>query len=972
MRELEAYRLVSKEDLPEYKGVGYVLEHKKTKARVAVVLNDDENKVFNIGFRTPPTNSKGIQHIIEHTVLCGSDKYPVKDPFVELAKGSLNTFLNAMTYPDKTVYPVASCNDKDFHNLMDVYLDAVFHPFIYKHDEIFKQEGWHYELDSMEGPLTVNGVVYNEMKGVYSSADSVVGRAIANSLFEGHTYGNDSGGFPDEVLKLSREEYLDYHRNYYHPSNSYIYLYGNCDAAAELEYIDREYLSKYDYLYVPSEIKEAEAFKEARYVTKEYSISDSEDEAENTYLSYNVVVGNSLDKLLTTSFDILTYVLLDAPGAPLHKALIDAGIGADIESSYDTSTLQPVFSIIAHNAEACDEEKFIKLIDDTLRNIVKNGISKKALEAAINKFEFKHKEANFGRWPKGLMIGLDAFETWLYDDSKALYLFSLNDTFNELHRLAKEGSYFEDLISKYILDNTFKAYVKVLPKKGRADMIEKELKERLEKYKETLSDSEKEKIIEETKHLKDYQSKPDSPEVLEKIPLLSLSDIGKEAKKQKNKIQTIADINVVSHDIFTNGIAYLDFHFSMDDLDAEMYKTASLLTEIFKYVDTDNYSVHELSSEVDLATGGIGFSTGVIPRFTKNGSVPLAFFAARTKCLDERLEDTVKLVKEILCNSHITDKKRLKEIVAETKSSIKDSLTDSGHITSSQRALSYISKINKIKEYLEGIDYYRYIDDLDKNFDERYDQLCHDLEEVLKLLLRKAALTVSYTSDKDPDETLTNALSDFNEGLSDAALRDSYEDFKLERMDEGFKTASNVQYVATAGNYLEKGFKYTGALNVLQMIFSYDYLWINVRVKGGAYGAMCDFGRSGNAYLTSYRDPNLMETYEIYKNAYKYVEEFDQSDRDMLKYIIGAIAKMDTPFTPSSEGTFSFSCYLSNTSDEMLQQERDEVLSCDQKKIRELAPMVKAITDTGIICAVGNESKIQQAEDNFKTVTNLL
>ncbi len=971
MRDLAAYELVERKELPEYNGVGYVLSHKKTKARVLVIENDDDNKVFNIGFRTPPSNSKGVQHIIEHTVLCGSDKYPAKDPFVELAKGSLNTFLNAMTYPDKTVYPVASCNSKDFHNLMDVYLDAVFHPFIYLKEEIFKQEGWHYELEDKDASLNINGVVYNEMKGVYSSPDSVVGRTIANTLFKDSIYSKDSGGFPDDIIELSREEYLDYHRNYYHPSNSYIYLYGDMDAAGELEYIDEEYLSDYEYLYVPSEISESKPFKAPVSVRKSYSIADNDETENNTYLTYNVVVGNSLDKLLTTSFDILTYVLLDAPGAPLNKALIDAGICAEVESSYDTSTLQPVFSIIAHNADEKNEEKFKKIIEDTLSDLVTKGISEKSLEAAVNKFEFKHKEANFGRWPKGLMIGLDSFETWLYDDKKALYLFSLNEVFDELHDLVKKGGYFEGLIRDYILNNNYKAFVTVVPEKGLNKKHEAEFRKKLDTYKNLLSDSEIEAIVNDTKHLKQYQGEPTPAEDLEKIPLLTLDDIKKEARKQKNKVDTISDVTVVSHDIFTNGITYLDFNFSINDLDVEMYKTASLLCEIFKYVDTDSHTIDALSNEVDNTTGGIGFSTGVLPSFKNDKVTPYIYFAARTKCLDERIEDSIRLVKEILKESHITDKKRLIEIIKETKSSIKDSLVESGHITASQRALSYISPVAFIKENMEGLTYYRYLDDLEKNFEERYESLCESLKEVLRLMIRKENLIISYTSDKDPVERLKDIIPEFTSFLSEEGKREGANSLELSIKNEGFKTASKVQYVATAGNYIEKGYKYTGALNVLQMIFSYDYLWINVRVKGGAYGAMCDFGRSGYAYLTSYRDPNLMETYKIYKEAYKYVETFDQSDRDMLKYIIGAIAKMDTPFTPSSYGTFSFSCYLTGITDEMLQQERDEVLSCTKEDIRALSGIIKAITDSDIITAVGDEKLIEEAKDNFGSVENL-
>ncbi len=963
LKELKAYRLVEDEKLAEVNGHGFVLEHLKTKARVLIIENDDTNKVFTIGFRTPPKDSTGTPHIIEHTVLCGSKKYPVKDPFVELCKGSLNTFLNAMTYSDKTVYPVASCNDKDFANLVDVYMDAVFNPNIYEKEEIFMQEGWHYEMTEPDGEITINGVVYNEMKGVYSSPDSVMYRAVEKSVYPDTCYVKDSGGYPEDIPTLTREAYLDFHRTFYHPSNSYIYLYGNCDMAEMLEKLDSDYLSEYEYKAIDSKIEPQPLFDAPIEYREEYSLSEAEELTDNTYLGYNVLCGMGTDKKLVTAFDILEYVLVQAPGAPVKKAIIDAEICSDVESAYDTTAIQPIFSIIAHNSNEEDKEKFISLIDDTLKKVVAEGLNKKTLLAAIVKAEFKHKEGNYGRYPKGLMLGLDAFETWLYDDTKALELFSMNEVFEELKNEIDTG-YFEGLIEKYLINNTHKAYIVLSPKHGLSEERDNKLREKLAEYKNSLSKEEIDELIAKTKHLKEYQSEPSPQEDLLKIPLLEVSDIDKAAKKLKNEVTEIENVKVVKHNIFTNGISYLELHFNTDDLDNEMIKTASLLTEILKYVDTDSHTYDELAAEINLIAGGIGFSTGV--SYNHKNEKAFSYFNAKLKMFDENIDAAMKLVEEILFTSHITDKKRLKEIIAEAKSNIKQDLVSSGHLTSSQRALSYISETYMIKECIDGIEYYNYIDKLDTDFENQYDKLCEDLQTVISMILRRGALTVSYISDKDTETMLKAPIERFSRLLSSRYQFEKKEEFSVDKKNEAFKTAGQVQFNAIAGNYKDAGYEYDSALNVLQVIFSYEYLWLNVRVKGGAYGCMCNFPKSGYSYLTSYRDPNLVETYDIYKKAFEYVESFDCDDRDMTKYIIGAISKMDAPLTPSAEGAFSFVCYLAGVTDEDLQKDRDGVLSCNQEKIRGLAPYIKTITDSEAVCTIGNQKKIEEVKDMFK------
>lgn len=966
---IKNYTVLQEQHIEEMNGTAVLLSHDKTKARVLLVKNDDNNKVFTIGFRTPPTSDTGVPHIIEHSVLCGSRKFPAKDPFVELAKGSLNTFLNAMTYPDKTVYPIASVNDKDFHNLMDVYLDAVFYPNIYKNDKILKQEGWHYHLENAEDALTYNGVVYNEMKGVYSSADSQLVQAIQQALFPETTYGCDSGGDPDVIPELTYEGFLEFHKKFYHPSNSYIYLYGDVDMEKELAYIDEEYLSAFDYLKVDSEIPLQKPFEEAKVLTVEYPLSDAEEEEDNTYFSYNTVIGTSLDRTLALAFSILDYAMIDVPGAPVKKALVDAGISGDVYSSYDDSMLQPFYSIVAKGCKTERQEQFVSIIEQTISDLVKNGFEKKALEASINHFEFKLREANYGRYPKGLMYGLHAFDSWLYDDSAPFSYLQYIDAI----RFLKEQigtDYFTNLLKTYVLENTHKAIVTAVPKKGLNKAKDQKLVQKLADYKASLSESEIHQLVEDTNALLQYQSEPTPEKDLLSIPLLELSDIGKDAYKIKNQVTTVSDVTVVKHNIFTNGIAYVGYHFGLNEVPMDLLPYVSLLAALYKEVDTEQRDYGSLANEIDLKTGGIGVSltaTGVRP---EQGAYK-ANFIITTKVLYENLTDALSLMEEILFTSKITDKKRVKEVLAELYSQMKESIQESGHMAMGYRAMSYFSKSAYVREIFEGISFYEFVADLYKNFDDKYDVICKKLCEALGAMTQKENLVISYTGQEDICEQLKQSIDSMEQRMAKDVRKEAHTFTDMHKTNEGFKTSGKVQYVAAAGNYMKAGLPYTGALRVLQVIFSYDYLWINVRVKGGAYGCMCNFSLTGDSFFTSYRDPNLAKTYQVYEQAVDYVKNFQVSDRDMLKYIIGAIAKLDAPLTPSADGAFSFLMYEIGMTQEQLQKDRDEVLACTVADIQKLAPYIEAILDTDYRCALGNEDVIEENKNLFDEVKHL-
>lgn len=968
LQNLKAYEVKENRFVKELDSQGVILEHKKTGAKVFLLSNEDDNKVFCIGFRTPPSDSTGVPHILEHSVLCGSDKFPVKDPFVELVKGSLNTFLNAMTYPDKTVYPVASCNEKDFQNLMDVYMDAVLHPNIYKEEKIFKQEGWHYELESEEGPLTYNGVVYNEMKGVFSSPESVLDRYIQKLLYPDSCYTHESGGDPAFIPDLTYEEFLEFHKTYYHPSNSYIYLYGDMDMAEKLQWLDEAYLCRYDRKQVDSEILQQKPFKKPVEEEIFYSITEEEPEKQATYLSVNTVVGNDLDKNLYLAFQILEYTLLSAPGAPLKQALLDAGIGQDIMGGYESGILQPYFSVVAKNGEKEQKGEFLAVLKGTLRKLADQGINKKSLKAGINYYEFRYREADYGSAPKGLMYGLQSLDSWLYGGDPMLHL-EYEETFKFLKEGVEKG-YFEQLIRDYLLDNPFEAVITVSPKKNLTGERDEALAAKLAQYKESLSLEEIQRLIKETKELKRYQDEPSPKELLEKIPLLSREDIGRQAEELIWEETFSQGLKVIRHCVNTSGIGYLKVLFGTDKVPAKDLPYVGLLKSVLGYVDTENYSYSELTSEIHLNSGGLGLSVTSYPNLNCSENFT-GVFAADIRVLYEKLDFGFEILAEIFTGSVLDDEKRLGEILNETRSRARMRIENAGHSAAVSRATSYFSPTSAFNEMTGGITYYHFLEEITKNFESRKQEVIGKLKEICRKIFTKDNLLISYTAGKDGFYNLEEAMKKLTDKLYEGGGQIYPFSWIKGNKNEGFKTSSQVNYVARCGNFKEKGFQYTGVLRILKVMLSYDYLWLNIRVKGGAYGCMSGFGRSGEGYLVSYRDPNVKETNQIYEGVTEYLRNFQADDRDMTKFVIGTISDMDTPLTPSIKGARGLSAYLSGVTQEMLQEERDQVLKAGTEDIRALADLVQAMLDTESLCVIGNEEKINENKNMFNEVKNL-
>ena len=974
-QDVSAYELLEKRRVEDAGSMGYVMRHKKTGAKVVLLENDDENKVFYVAFRTPALDSTGAAHITEHSVLCGSERFPVKDPFIELAKGSLNTFLNAITYPEKTVYPVASCNDKDFQNLMEVYLDAVFHPNTYKEEKIFRQEGWHYELEKPEDDLTINGVVYSEMKGAFSDPDDVLERYVLNSLYPDTNYQYESGGDPEVIPELTYEKFLDFHRRYYHPSNSYIYLYGKMDMGEKLEYIDREYLSKYDELKIDSECSTQKPFESMHETVVEYPISDTESEKEKTYLSLTKSFGSNMDPELFIAIQVLDYCLCSAPGAPLRQALIDAGIGNEVYSTYEEGMRQAYFSVVAKGADPEQKEEFLKIYHDVLQGLVKNGLDKKALLAALNYYEFRFREADFGGSPKGLYLGLDLLDTWIFDETKPFLHLETFATFEVLRKKIDER-YFENLISTYLLDNNFASFVMLVPKKGLQEQREKELAEKCKRYKESLSKEEIDALVRKTAELKAYQETEDTPEALACIPHLKREDLKKNAELPVNELREEGDLKVLYHQLPTNGIGYLRLQFNANDVAVEDLQYLGLLKGLLGLLNTDRYTYGELFNEIHLHSGGMSVNTGVMEGLKNTPGEYDVFVSIRIKALYAQLQKAAELLENMIMHTDFRQYKRIEEILAENYSGMQSDFLAAGHSAAARRAGSYLLSTSAAGELIGGLEQFRLVKNLLDHFEEKKELISEKLEGLCKLIFRPENLMIDYASEEKGYEAVKPVAGLFAEKLfKDPVKKTEKREFVVPvKANEAFTSASQVNYVAMAGDFRKKGLPYTGVLKAVKVFLSYDYLWNQVRVLGGAYGCFGDFGRLGTCFVVSYRDPHVKRTLDVYKSIAEYIESFEDSpenEEKLTQYIISAIGDLDTPKTPRLKADYSYSCYMFGMTDELIQQERDELLGATPAAVRKCADYVRAMVEADSICAFGNEEKLKEHRDLFGSVAPL-
>ena len=962
------FRFEEETEVSDINSTAKIFYHEKSGARLLYLKNDDDNKVFSITFRTPPEDSTGVAHIVEHSVLCGSRKFPLKEPFVELVKGSLNTYLNAMTFPDKTMYPVASRNEKDFRNLMDVYLDAVFYPNINTCPETLMQEGWHYELDSKEGEITYKGVVYNEMKGVFSSPDAILDNKIFQTLFPDTAYGVESGGDPDDIPALTQEQFIKFHSQYYHPSNSYIFLYGDLNIIENLKFLDEAYLSSFEKIDIHSEVTLQPAFAHRAEAVFDYPLAPADTIEDKTFLSMNFVLGGATDSEICLAFQILEYLLLETPAAPLKKVLIEAGLGKDVVGTFVKSLLQPTFGIIVTGTNEGEKEKFIQVVESELKRLVAEGIDKKLIEACINIFEFTLREANYGSRPKGLIYNIKCMDSWLYDESPLIHL---SYTANlEKIKLALTTHYFEELIKKYLLNNHHQSVVTLRPRHGVAEEKEAAVREQLANYKASLSSAEIEQLIEQTVQLKLRQQAIDSPEALATIPLLALADIEKNTEELPLIEKQELDIPVLFHSLYTNDIAYVNMYFDTSLVPQVYLPYVYLLAEILGKVSTEQYDYAELSNEININTGGIGFDVAV---YTASGNDEkyLPKFIVKGKSLVAKLPQLFKLFEQMIAHSHFNNHKRIQEIIQETKSNWDMNLFRRGQQIVTNRVLSYFSPIAQYNE-VGMLTFYEFVADLEKGFTAKSEEIAKNLQIVANLIFNKKNLLVSVTAEEEDYIRFKESFSDFSSCLlsNDASMQQYH--FEVAKRNEGLMTSGKVQYVVKGANFQRLGYSYHGSLKVLETILRYDYLWTRVRVQGGAYGGFAKFERNGNMVFGSYRDPNLTETLAVYDEMAPYLQKFSVDEREMTKYVIGTMSQLDTPLTSSQKGERAANQYIREITQNMIQNERNEILATQQADICKLATLVKDAMDQNYLCVFGNEQKIKENQNVFDFITSVV
>lgn len=963
------FKLENIKELKEINSTGLVLVHEKTGAKLIKIVNEDTNKVFSINFKTPPEDSTGVAHILEHSVLCGSKKFPSKEPFVELLKSSLNTFLNAMTFQDKTMYPIASKNKKDFFNLMDVYLDAVLNPNIYAQKEIFLQEGWHYEIDENSQELSINGVVYNEMKGSYSSPDSIISRVSGRSLYPDTTYGKDSGGAPEDIPNLTYEYFVDFHKKYYHPSNSIILLYGDGDLEEELNFINNNYLKNYSYAPVKHSLQIQKPFNKVRHIELPYGIAKEEDENNKSYLSLNYSIGSSLDRELVLAFEILEYILLTANNALLKNSLINSGVARVVNGRFDGGIKQPYLNVTIKNTDEDKKDDILQKVDELLREIIHKGINEDFINGAINRKEFELREANFGGYPKGLVYGIGILESMLHGGEPFLNL-EYTEVIKSIRDKSLKG-YFEGLIEKYLLDNSHKTIVLMKPEKGLTEKKEIELKNKLKNIKSKLTPEELSEIETNMQNLKKRQMTPDTKEQTDTIPKLKLEDLSKDVEKVTLINKTIDEINVLFTPIFTNQIAYVKLIFDGRTVSSDDSQYLALLSFLLGKMNTKNRSYEELTNAINMSTGGIShYTRSFYKKDSKEEFIPA--LGVSGKALSTKLPNLLELMAEIMTETSFEDYNRILQIVRDLKARYEGAMIAAGNTLGSMRVLSYLSPRGYFEDAVGGIGLYKFICNVEKTLENNPQEVINKLKEVSKNIFNLNNLTISFTEEEENIKFLEENIKIITEKLNNKKVELQDYQYDLKRLNEGFLTQGNVNYVSQGGCYLDKGFKYSGGMKVLNTILNFDYLWNKVRVEGGAYGVRISLTKDGFMCFSSYRDPNIQKTFDAYKGAIKYLNEFSATKEELVKYIIGTISKLDVPSTPDGKAEKAINDYYAGITEEDIVREREEVLNISEDDVKNYGRLIGESLKDNCLAVVGSESSIRSTESTFGALEYLI
>lgn len=966
-KEYYGFKLLDIEKISEIESTVMIFEHIKSGARLINLENNDDNKLFSIGFRTTPTDSTGVAHILEHSVLCGSKKFKTKDPFSDMAKSSLHTFMNAMTYTDKTIYPVGSKNKKDFMNLINVYLDAVLHPRIYENHNILKQEGWRYEFDE-DDRLTIKGVVYSEMQGALSSPEETIINNIYGSLFPNTTYENVSGGDPEVIPELTQEEFEKFHSKFYHPTNCYIYLYGNGNIDEYLKFIDEEYLREFDRIEVPSSIEFTKPFNKMTNIREVYSINEDEDEENKEFLALSFAYERTDDALAYLTHKVLYYIFIESSASPIKRALLDNKIGESLVTGDDMNmdpTKELLMPIVVKNVAKGQEDKFKNVIFDTLQKLVNDGIDKELMKAAINTLEFQLREIT----PyKGLEYNELVLQSWIYDGEPTALL-KFDENLKQLKEHINDG-YFERFIKKNMIDNKHCSFVVLSPKKGLAAKKAKELKQKLENYKLSLSKEEINKIIEENKKLKEEQLKKDSEEDKKTIPKLDVSEIERNVEKIPQKVLKQKDITILQHEIFTGKIEYINLLFDARNIIKEDIRYLSLLTDLLGKLDTKSRKYSDLITEVSKVTGGIEFYVDV---YSKSNSYESCIpkLKVTSKTVVSNIKETVMLLNEIIRNTKFNDVDRIHEVIKEIKANLQLSILDNGNVFAIDRVYSMFSLSGAYREELEGASYYKFICELDRNYQNDKYRISKKLEGIYQRIFNVNNLIISLIGDNEDNNNVIDNINLLLNGLKNTNISSELINNTKKSESVGLITGSNVQYVVKGYNISKLGYEYSGKMLVMNNILDSEYFYPMVRLQGGAYGCYSFLSRSGNIGVYSYRDPNIKKTLEVYSDAYKFLETLELSDRDMDNFIIGTIGRTFRTLTPMMKGEKAVMDYICGITYEDNQKVKDEILDTSLNDIKSFAGMIKKVMEQNTCCVVGNKENIEQSKEVFDCIENM-
>lgn len=954
---VQGFTLKEKREIREIASVAYVYEHEKTGARVVSVVNDDENKVFGITFRTPPKDSTGVAHILEHSVLCGSRKYPVKEPFVELLKGSLQTFLNAMTFPDKTCYPVASQNTKDFYNLIDVYLDAVLYPRITR--EIFEQEGWHYELENADDALTYKGVVFNEMKGVYSSPDSLLGEYSQHAVFPDTLYSLESGGHPAKIPDLTYEEFKNFHSTYYHPSNAWIYFYGDDDPEKRLELI-KEYLDEFERINPDSSIPLQPLQKDLETVRRAYAAGDGQDKGMTTM---NWLLCDGINAREGLALDILEYILVGMPASPLRKALIDSGLGEDMAGfGLEDELQQMIFSTGLKGIAPEDAPKVRALILSTLTEIRDRGVEKDLIEAGLNTVEFALRENNTGSYPRGLLVMLRSLTTWLHEADPFLHV-QFEDNLEYIKKAVAQGeSIFEDLITKYFLENKHQAQVILEPDKELGKVLENEEIARLAKVKKSLTSEALQEIIARTARLKELQAKPDTPENLATIPCLTRDELDKNVRTVPLEKYESKGTTVLFHDLETSNIAYVDVVLDLHHMAQKYLPYVALLGRALFEMGTDTEDFTQFAKRIRRKTGGVGaspFASSVLGE--RDGFCKLIL---RGKAMRGNEGELMDIITSALMHVNLANKDRFRQIVMEEKAGMEHALVPSGHALATLRVRSRFNEADWAQEQMGGVSYLFFLRFLLDKIDTDWPEVQHSLEEVLYSLVNRNSMVVNVTMTGNQWTDARQVVDAFIEGIPARGFSRNTWMPVCSQDNEGLTIPARVNYVAKGTDLYAGGYTYHGSANVITKYLRTSWLWEQVRVLGGAYGGFCGFDRqSGLMTFGSYRDPNILSTLSAFDGCADFLETTPLDTAEINKGVIGAIGAMDQYQFPDAKGFSSMLRYLLGVTDEDRQKIRDEILETGEEHFRDFAKVLKKCASRGFVSVIGSQEEIAIARD---------